>query len=304
MEFFFPIPPGYHEKPIWDGGGFQIGSERVQVLKYTQCDAGWDASLTDFHEKEVEAGNYYIDRASRLHAILELEKNISNIKNHDAILLEIGSSSGYLLSDVKSSFPGAFLIGSDCISEPLENIAKRMPNIPVIQFDLVECPLPDNCVDVIIALNVLEHIRDDEVALNQIYRILKPGGYAIIEVPANQDLYDFFDEQLKHFRRYNLKELCDIARKSKFKIIHGSHFGFFIYPAFKFVKLRNQRSADKKISYTKKSVKELIHMGGPFNDYVLYWIMLFEIYLGKLIRYPTGIRCVLTIQKPLDQNTS
>lgn len=295
MEFKFPIPPGYTGEPIWTGKGFQIGSEKVPVLKYTQSDVGWDASLTDFHEKEVEAGNYYIDRASRLHARLEVERNI---KNKSAVILEIGSSSGYLLRDIKKAFPENFLIGSDCIPEPLENINSKMPDIPLIQFDLVECPLYDNCVDVVIALNVLEHIKDDEAALEQMYRILKPGGYAIIEVPANQDLYDFFDEQLKHFRRYNLNDLCDMARNLKFIIIHASYFGFFIYPAFKFVKLRNKRRDLRNKSHNKTSVKNLIHMGGPFNDYILYWIMLFELYLGKTINYKSGIRCLLTLQKP------
>lgn len=301
MEFLFPIPPGYHEEPIWTGREFQIGSEKIRVLKYTQCNVGWDASLTDFHEKEVEAGDYYIDRASRIHALFELERTI---KNRNAIILEIGSSSGYLLRDIKNSHPDTFLIGSDCISEPLENIANKMPKIPVIQFDLVKCPLPDNYVDVVVALNVLEHIKEDEVALKQIYRILKPGGYAIIEVPANQDLYDFFDDQLKHFRRYNINNLCDIARKSKFTIIKASHFGVFIYPAFKFVKLRNKRKGMRNKSYNKTNVKNLIQMGGIFNDYVLYYVMLFELYLGKFIGYPFGIRCLLTIQKPFNTNTS
>lgn len=295
MEFRFPILPGNKEEPIWTGAGFQIGSEKVPVLKYTQCDVGWDAALTDFHEKEVEAGNYYIDRASRLHAQLELERNI---KNRNAVILEIGSSSGYLLRDIKKSSPDAFLIGSDCIPEPLENIASKTSEIPLIQFDLVECPLPDNYIDVIIALNVLEHIKDDKTALKQIYRILKPGGYAILEAPANQDLYDFFDEQLKHFRRYNLNNLCDMARKENFTIIKASHFAFFIYPAFKFVKLWNKRKEMRNKSYNKTNVKNLIQMGGIFNDYILYYVMLFELYLGNFISYPFGIRCLLTLQKP------
>jgi ubiquinone/menaquinone biosynthesis C-methylase UbiE len=295
MNITFPIPPGYNENPIWMEDGFKIGTEKVTILKYTQCDVGWDASLTDFHEKEVEAGNYYIDRASRLHACSELE---SIKKNQNLTILEIGSSSGYLLRDVKRIFPDTFLIGSDCISEPLINIAHSLSGIPLIEFDLVECPLPDNYVDVVIALNVLEHIKDDETALRQIYRILKPGGYAIIEVPANQKLYDFFDEQLKHFRRYHLENLCDMARKSNFSIIKASHFGFFIYPAFKIVKLWNKRKEMSTRSYDKNHVKKLIHMGGIFNDYLLYYVMLFELFLGKFIRYPFGIRCLLTLQKP------
>ncbi len=122
-------------------------------------------------------------------------------------------------------------------------------------------PFRIHYVDVIIALNVLEHIRDDKTALEQIYRILKPGDFAILEAPANQELYDFFDEQLKHFRRYNLNDLCDMAREANFTIIKASHFAFFIYPAFKFVKLRNKRKEMRNKSYDKTNVKTLIQDG-------------------------------------------
>jgi len=294
MGFKFPILPGYIIEPIWTGNGFLVGSEKLPVLKYTGCDAGWDASLTDFHEKEAEAGNHYIDRASRLHALIELEKSIPN---KSAVILEIGSSSGYLLTEIKTSFPESFLIGSDCIPEPLENIARKIWDIPLIQFDLVNCPLPDNCVDVVVALNVLEHIKDDEVALKQMYRILKPDGYAIIEVPANPDLYDFYDEQLKHFRRYDIEALCDIARTSKFTIVRASHLGFFIYPVFRLMKLRNKRQKMKTAAQSQTIMKKQIQLGGPLFNNLMFFLMRFELGFGKCIRYPLGIRCLILLKK-------
>lgn len=294
MEFQFPIPPGYSAGPVWTRNGFLIGSEKVTVLKYTQCVAGWDASLTEFHEREIEEGNHYIDRASRLHARWELRKILPG---KDDIILEIGSSSGYLIRDVKKAFPDVFLIGSDCILEPLEKIAEKVPNVPLIQFNLVNCPLPDNCVDVVIALNVLEHIKDDEAALRQIYRILKPGGYAVIEVPANPKLYDFYDEQLKHFRRYNLMDLIRMAKKSKFVCTEASHLGFFIYPAFKLMKLRNIQKPIRNDSQKQASIRNLIHLGGPMVNKFLFLLLRIELHIGKYTSYPRGVRCLITIKK-------
>ena len=105
MNFKFPIPPGYTDEPSWTGNSFLIGSEKQSILKYTECDAGWDASLTEFHEKEAEEGSHYIDRASRLHAFNELK---NRVRTKSAVILEIGSSSGYLLRDLKISFPESF----------------------------------------------------------------------------------------------------------------------------------------------------------------------------------------------------
>jgi SAM-dependent methyltransferase len=293
MEFKFPIPPGYTEEPIWTGNCFGIGSKKLSILKYNECDAGWDASLTDFHEKEADDGNHYIDRASRLHACRELEKYLRT----DGVILEIGSSSGYLIRDIKNAFPELLIIGSDCIPEPLEKIAVHHPDTPLIQFDLVNCPLPDHSVDVIIALNVLEHINDDRAALEQIHRILKPGGYAIIEVPANPSLYDFYDKQLKHFRRYSLDELSCKAENAGFVLQEASHLGFFVYPAFRFMKLRNKYKMNQTNEETQNSMKRLIRMGGPIVNRTLYFMMIIELKLGRVIRFPRGIRCLITLKR-------
>jgi len=294
MEFKFPIPPGYREEPAWTGNCFEIGAKKLSVLKYTECYAGWDVGLTDFHEREAEDGSHYIDRASRHQACREL-KNI--VPSKSSVILEIGSSSGYLLQEIKSAFPELFLIGSDCIPEPLERIAKQRSDIPLIQFDLVNCPLPDNCLDVIVALNVLEHIEDDVSALQQIYRVLKPDGLAIIEVPADPALYDFYDEQFKHFRRYTRDELSYKALNAGFILQEVSHLGFFVYPAFRYMKLRNKQKMQKSDIQTQDSVKCLIHFGGPVISKVLYFMMRIELNLGRMIRYPKGIRCIVTLKK-------
>jgi len=293
MGFPFPIPPGYSDLPIWTGNGFQIGYAKLSVLQYTECNTGWNSNLTEFHEVEANQGNHYIDRASRFHASSELKKNIKN----RGVLLEIGSSSGYLLKDIKKAFPGIFLIGSDCIHEPLEKIAKSCHDIPLVQFDLNNCPLPDNCTDIIIALNVLEHIQDDISALRQIHRILKPGGIVIIEVPANQDLYDFYDAQLKHFRRYSIEELSNKVKRSGFEIQKATHLGFFLYPAFKSIKLHNKNKKVQSERQVRESVKNFIKIGGPILNTILYSVMRLELLFGDRIEYPKGIRCLITLIK-------
>jgi ubiquinone/menaquinone biosynthesis C-methylase UbiE len=294
MDFQFPVPPGYSEEPVWTGNDFLIGIKKVQFLQYNKNDEGWNANLTNFHEKENESGNHYTDRASRRHVLFELEKCVLPT---EAVILEIGISSGYLLREIRKTFPEKKLIGSDCIAEPLEKNTRQLPGVPLIQFDLVQCPLPDNCVDVVIALNVLEHIKNDTRALQQIHRILKPGGYTILEVPANQELFDFYDEQLKHFRRYNIHELSDRVQKLKFTIMTKSHLGFFVYPTFAYIKHQNKKMKFKteieKLTY----MKTLIQLGGPTVNKIGYFVMLFEIYLGKIIHYPVGIRCLLTLKK-------
>lgn len=294
MDFEWPIPHGYHERPVWTGKGFAIAGQNISILKYTEDSSGWDDSLTTFHENEASHGNHYMDKASRRHALQQIKGEIGKQR---FVILEVGSSSGYFLRNIKLAAPTAFIIGSDCISGPLERLAVNMPDMPLIQFDLTKCPLPDRSVDVIVLLNVLEHIEDDQKALKQLYRILKPGGIAVIEVPANPVLYDFYDELLRHYRRYDLKTLLFISEKVGFRIKYKSHLGFFIYPLFKFVKLRNKLKKNETVTEKQLNVKKMIGFGGSIANQLLYVLMLSELTLGTVIRYPFGVRCLLTLEK-------
>lgn len=61
--------------------------------------------------------------------------------------------------------------------------------------------------DTVVCLNVVEHVRQDELALSNIHRALRPGGRACILVPQGPRLYGSLDKVLGHFRRYTQAEL-------------------------------------------------------------------------------------------------
>lgn len=54
--------------------------------------------------------------------------------------------------------------------------------------DLTELPFPDRSCDFIFASHILEHIQDDEKAISEIARVLKPGGIAVLPVPIVQEI--------------------------------------------------------------------------------------------------------------------
>src|SRR5207244_3716787 len=74
----------------------------------------------------------------------------------------------------------------------------------------------------------------------QVQRILRPGGVAVIEVPAGPELYDVYDELLMHHRRYTAGGLRQLLSNSGFEIARFSHLGTFLYPAFYAVKQWNK----------------------------------------------------------------
>jgi ubiquinone/menaquinone biosynthesis C-methylase UbiE len=291
LEFPWPVPPGFSQSPVWTGGGFRIGDLVVPVLAYETGASGWSDSLTSFHEQHA-GPDHFIDRASRQHALEQLDRHL---RVASPVILEIGCSSGFMLRSVREHLPNAFLIGSDYVRGPLEKLAAEMTDLPLLQFDLVHCPLPDNCVDAVILLNVLEHIQDDVTAARQIHRILKPGGVAVIEVPAGPRLYDVYDKLLLHCRRYSLKDLKRLVEGAGFLTVDQSHLGCFMYPGFWAVKQRNKRFLSRQGAEPGHVVARNIHETGASR--VLGAVMRWELTLGRWISYPFGIRCLLTCVK-------
>jgi hypothetical protein len=99
--------------------------------------------------------------------------------------------------------PQARIVGADYTLGTLQKLGQRLYDIPLLHFDLTQCPLPDQSVDVVVLLNVLEHIEDDGAAIAQVHRILRRGG------PSSRCRPDListisYDRGLIHFRRYDM----------------------------------------------------------------------------------------------------
>lgn len=76
------------------------------------------------------------------------------------------------------------------------------------------------------ALNVVEHIENDLLALENCYKLLQKDGNLIILVPAYNSLFCDLDRELGHFRRYTKKSLSSIFEKVGFQISHRQYFNF------------------------------------------------------------------------------
>jgi SAM-dependent methyltransferase len=147
-------------------------------------------------------------------------------------ILEIGSGIGnisqFLLSD---GFDITLSDLSASYFDILNDKFKSFDNLQeVILFDFAEkelklkYPRMVNKYDSIIALNVLEHIDDHRLAIENGLLLLKPGGNLIILVPAFQSLYNQFDKAVEHHRRYSVKSLQKVMSVSGFEIIQTRYF--------------------------------------------------------------------------------
>ncbi|QIY83282.1 class I SAM-dependent methyltransferase [Chryseobacterium sp. NEB161] len=80
-----------------------------------------------------------------------------------------------------------------------------------VKADILDLPFADNSFDVIVCNHVLEHIVEDRKAMSELYRVMKPGGWGILQVPMKNSLektYEDFTitdpkERQKHFGQYD-----------------------------------------------------------------------------------------------------
>jgi SAM-dependent methyltransferase len=292
-EFRWPRLAGSNSIPRWIGRSFMVGNLETEILRFGESESAWSDELTSMHEAEANS-SHPIDLASRRLAVESMRELADRA---DSIVVDIGCSSGFLIEDFKRLLPSLSVFGADFLTGIVLKAAARNPGTPFVQFDLRKCPLEDQCVDGVTALNVLEHIDSDLTALKEIHRILKPGGIAHVEVPAGPACFDLYDEVLLHFRRYRLTDLIAMAKRIGFVVQSATHLGFLIYPAFRFVKSRN-RARYSALSLAEKRSMVKQHISRTGSSLMMRIALGAELSLGRVLRFPCGIRAVVKLSKP------
>lgn len=156
------------------------------------------AQATGSRTLEMHAGTprvnawYYSKFAERIHGrVLELGSGIGNISR-----LLADDASELVVTDVEDEYLAR-----------LEAELGHRPHVRVVRYDL-EAPAPieleRGSFDVVISLNVLEHVHDDRRAIRDLVALLRPGGWLLTYVPACSFAYGTIDEALGHHRRYDL----------------------------------------------------------------------------------------------------
>jgi len=156
--------------------------------------------------------------------------------------LEIGCGTGYVLFALRKALPSAQLSGSELHSLGLAYARQRHGQaIELFQMDARHSGLSD-VLDLIGAFDVLEHIADDRRVLDEIYRMLRPGGVLIATVPQHPWLWSRSDEVAHHQRRYRVGELANKARHAGFSIRYQSSFAALTLPLMAASRLRSRLS--------------------------------------------------------------
>ena len=109
----------------------------------------------------------------------------------------------------------------------------------MIRADAQQLPVADQSLDLVTALDVLEHLPDHERAAGEIQRVLRPGGTLIAAVPVDQSLWSEHDVAVGHQRRYAPREFLDLLRGAGLEVTDARSWMVLLRPV---VALRRRSS--------------------------------------------------------------
>jgi SAM-dependent methyltransferase len=226
--------------------------------------------------KDLEKKNYFWF-AGRYITI----KNFINKLKPESIL-DLGCGSGNLLKNTISEHHD--VTGIDILPEAVKYCKKRIPDANFLQADATSIPFKKKRFDLIIALDVIEHIEDDLNFLKEVRSTLKDDGKIIITAPAYQSLFSKWDRIQGHFRRYSTKKLVSLTEKAGYSITYKNYYNFFLFPIFLISRILELNESNP----------------GKLTNYILKNLIEFEAKLSKIIRYPAGSTIVLVAKKRCD----
>jgi len=122
------------------------------------------------------------------------------------------------------------VVALDVHEEALHGLRRRFHdrrNLVPLRLDIQDpaaIELKHKEIDTVICLNVLEHVRDDTLALKHMRELLLPSGHLVLLVPALPSIYGSVDYSLGHFRRYSRHELVNKLTRVGYKVEHVFYF--------------------------------------------------------------------------------
>ncbi len=234
---------------------------------------------------EIEK-NHWLMRGRRLIVFDLLAKYFTHKESKK--VLDFGCGSGFLVARLAER--GYESHGLDISSEAID-FGKRQGVNNLGVLDSHKINYPDNAFDVLFSLDVIEHLEDESWAIQELERVLKPGGIAIIMVPAFMFLWGVQDEVAHHYRRYTLPGLLETFKKSSnFQVVRKSYFNTILFLPIALVRL----------------VSKILHIRGRESDFdinneflnrLLFGIFNAERRMLRSINFPFGVSILAVFRK-------
>ncbi len=206
----------------------------------------------------------------------------------DARILDVGTGTGSnlrMLRDLRYSA----VEGLDMSEEAIRWCAGKGLG-PVRRGSICDMPFEEGRFDAVLATDIIEHVEDDERALTELTRVIRPGGTALITVPAFPALWGLQDEVALHRRRYRMRPLLQLVRASGLSVARAYHFNYLLFlPIW---------GARQVMRLARTRLESEGQVRGPVLDRILSAIFTFDILTAPRLHPPFGVSILIRAIKP------
>ncbi|KRB44152.1 MULTISPECIES: bifunctional 2-polyprenyl-6-hydroxyphenol methylase/3-demethylubiquinol 3-O-methyltransferase UbiG [unclassified Terrabacter] len=102
--------------------------------------------------------------------------------------------------------------------------------LATLRGDATRLPFADGSLDLVMAFDLLEHLEDDDAAVAEVHRVLKPTGTYLVAVPADPRLWSEHDEAVDHVRRYTREGLLELLDRGGFDVTDVRSWNVLLRP--------------------------------------------------------------------------
>ncbi|MBI4380684.1 MAG: class I SAM-dependent methyltransferase [candidate division NC10 bacterium] len=201
------------------------------------------------------------------------------------VVLDLGCGTGLMLEILMRR--GHRVVGLDLRPEGLYATRQVLPRSWLLQAEVTYLPLRDNAFGAVMLLDVLEHV-DDRSLLAEVQRVLRPGGLAVITVPAIPWLWSYRDEAAGHLRRYTRQRLFSVLTDAGFHVREMHYYQCLLLPLVVITRLFGRRGP---------RLRDFEERPLPIFNAVMTWINRLEVQLSDLISWPWGSSLVVICRK-------
>jgi SAM-dependent methyltransferase len=144
-----------------------------------------------------------------------------------ARVLDAGCGSGRTLQDLRAYGEVSGIELSELAADHARG--RELGEVRVGRVEAL--PWEDDRFDLVTCLDVLEHTPDDRVALRELRRVTRPGGWLLLTVPAYPSLWSTHDVVNHHYRRYRRSTLRRAATAAAWRVDRLTSFNSLLLPA-------------------------------------------------------------------------
>ena len=175
--------------------------------------------------------------------------------------------------------------------------ASEKTGLEIINGSITELPFSDNSFDLVCAFDVIEHVEDDQLAVNELKRVTKNGSLILITVPAFMSLWSHHDVINHHFKRYKIKEINQLFDSTNDgNKVFDTYFNSFLFlPIYFFRKVSNLLKLGQK---RKGSGSDFEAFKPGILNTILYKVMSFESrFINRKKKFPFGVSILYNWKK-------